>query len=162
MENRHRPNVLFNLVGMLLIVAGIGVSVFGILMIFAVMADFDPLGGDGPPVETAVGAALTFWGIIVLTIGRYIWRGARTRGARDRFGRFLIIVAYLLLGVALDQGVRSAVGLWSASGDEASEVVLRTVLIFAVFGIPASIIGTIGVRLANEKILATASANAGL
>jgi hypothetical protein len=161
--NRHRPNVLFNLVGLLLILAGIGITVFGIASIFAVMSDFDPFRGDGPPVRVANGGALMFWGVIVFTIGRYIWRGARTRGVSDRFGRFLIICAYLLLGMALDQGVRSAVGLWSAgSGDELTQVGIQTLIVFAAWGIPASIVGMIGIRLAKEKILAKASAKVDL
>jgi hypothetical protein len=160
--NRHRPNLGFNLVGLLLILAGICLTVFGIASIFAVMSDFDPFRGDGPPVGVANGGALMFWGVIVFTIGRYIWRGARTRGVSDRFGRFLIICAYLLLGMALDQGVRSLVGLWSAGSDELTEVGIHTLIVFAAWSIPASIVGTIGIRLAKEEILAKASAKVDL
>jgi len=99
---RHRPNVLFNLIGVLLIVGGIGITIYGIAYGVQIMRGFDPFRGDSPPVKIADGMALAFWGIIIFTMGRYFWRGARKRGLRDRFGRFLIISGYALLGVALD------------------------------------------------------------
>jgi uncharacterized membrane protein len=159
MNNTHRypPNVLFSLIGVLLIVAGIGISIVGVLSIFAVMSDFDPFRGDGPPVQVADGAALMFWGVIVFTIGRYFWRGARTRGARDRFGRFLIICAYLLLGVALNQAVHAATGLWTASSsDGLTGAGVKVLVAMLVWSIPAAVLGTIGFKLAGEKALATA------
>ncbi|MFI5709447.1 hypothetical protein [Kribbella sp. NPDC051620] len=151
---KHRPNVLFNLIGLLLIIAGIGTTIVGVLSIFAVMSDFDPFRGDGPPVKVADGAALAFWGLIVFTIGRYFWRGARTRGARDRFGRFLIICAYLLLGIALNQAVHAATGLWTASSsDGLTEAGVKVLVAMLVWSIPAAVLGTIGFKLANEKAL---------
>jgi hypothetical protein len=157
---RHRPNVLFNLIGVLLIVGGIGLTVVGLAYAVQVVQDFDALRGDGPPVDTADGMALAFWGIIVFTIGRYFWRGARKRGVRDRFGRLLIIGGYVLLGVALDRGVHAAVKLWSAGTGEALQSAgLHTVLVFLLWGVPASILAIIGFKLANEKALATAEMN---
>jgi hypothetical protein len=160
---RHRPNVLFNLIGVLLIVGGIALTIVGIAYVFQIMGGFDPFKGDGPPVKTADGAALAFWGIIVFTIGRYFWRGARKRGLRDRFGRLLIISGYVLLGLALDAGVHSAVGLWSTQTEQSMQSVgVRTVLTVALWGIPAAILGAIGFKLANEKALATADVKADL
>jgi hypothetical protein len=68
---RHPPNVLFNLVGVALIVGGIVPTVYGLADVLRVMDGFDPFRGDSPPVKVADGAALAFWGIIVFTIGRY-------------------------------------------------------------------------------------------
>jgi hypothetical protein len=160
---RHPPNVLFNIVGVLLIVGGIGLTIYGILDVVRVMGDFDAFRGDGPPVQTADGAALAFWGIIVFTIGRYCWRGARKRGVRDRFGRLVIIVAYVLLGAGLDAGVHGAVRLWgSRTEDSMQSAALHAVLAFALWAVPAAILAAIGFKLANEKALATASASADL
>ncbi|ABW12525.1 hypothetical protein Franean1_3114 [Parafrankia sp. EAN1pec] len=159
---RHRPNVLFSVVGVLLIVGGIGLTLYGLADAFHVMSGFDPLRGDGPPVRIADGMALAFWGVIVFTIGRYFWRGARKRGARDRFGRLLIIAGYVLLGVGLDAGVHEAVGLWSSqTADSGQSVVLRTVFLVAIWGVPGAVLAAIGFKLANEKALATAEVNAG-
>ncbi len=160
---RHRPNVLFNLIGVLLIVGGIGLTIYGIAYAFQIMRGFDPFRGDSPPVKIADGGALAFWGIIVFTIGRYFWRGARKRGLRDRFGRLLIIGGYVLLGVALDTGVHSAVGLWRARTEESLQSVgVHTLLTVALWGIPAAILAAIGFKLANEKALATAEVKADL
>lgn len=69
----------------------------------------------------------------------------------------------MLLGVALDHGVHAAVRLWATRTSDAAEAaVLQAVLAFALWAIPATIVAAIGVRMANEKYLATAEANAGL
>lgn len=117
------------------------------------------LGADGPPVAVADGMALAFWGIIVFAIGRYFWRGARKRGGRDRFGRLLTIVGYLLLGAGLGGGVHSAVGLWTSSNGQS--VVVETLIIICFWGIPGAILAAIGFKLADEKALAKAEVKAG-
>jgi hypothetical protein len=92
-----------------------------------------------------------------------VWRGARKRGLRDRFGRFLIISGYALLGVALDTGVHSAVGLWSARTEESLQSTgVHILLTVALWGIPAAILGRIGFKLASEKALATAEVSVDL
>jgi hypothetical protein len=115
------------------------------------------------PVKIADGVALAFWGIIVLTIGRYFWRGALKRGLRDRAGRLLIISGYVLLGVALDTDVHSAVGIWSTRTAESLQSAgVHTLLMVALWGIPAAILAKIGFKLASEKALATAEVNVDL
>jgi hypothetical protein len=150
----HRPNVLFNLVGVVLIVAGLGLTIYGLVAAFGVMQALD-LGSDEPPVRITDGMATAFWGIIVFTIGRYFWRGARRRGARDRFGRVLIVAGYLMLGVGLDWGLHSASELWTEGGD-GGPVLVKTLVTIAVWGIPGSILAAIGFKLADEKALANA------
>jgi len=160
---RPRPNLIFNVLGVLLIVAGIVATIAGLAYAASVITSYDAFAGDGPPVEMADGAALAFWGILVFTIGRYFWRGARKRGARDRFGRLLIILGYVLLGVGLDRGVHAAVGLWGATDEQSGQSALvHTIGTVAVWGVPAAILAAIGFRLANEKALATASVKAEL
>ncbi|MEU4194654.1 hypothetical protein AB0E69_22335 [Kribbella sp. NPDC026611] len=156
----HRPNVLFNLVGVVLIVAGLGLTIYGLVAAVGVMQAFDPLHGDGPPLGIVDGMATAFWGIIVFTIGRYFWRGARKRGARDRFGRLLIIAGYLLLGVGLDTGMHAASGLWTEGGTSGGPVLVRTLITVAAWAIPGSILAGIGFKLANEKALAKAEVKA--
>jgi hypothetical protein len=160
---RHPPNLLFSLAGVVLIVGGIGLTLYGFADILRVMGGFDPFRGDGPPVAVADGAALIFWGIIVFTIGRYFWRGARRRGARDRFGRLLIIVGYLLVGAGLDAGAHAGVQLWnSRTDDDMQSAVIHAMLMFLLWAVPGAALATIGFKLANEVALATAEANAGL
>ncbi|MFC9690356.1 hypothetical protein ACFTSF_17550 [Kribbella sp. NPDC056951] len=158
---RHRPNIAFNLAGLVLIVAGIGLTIYGLVAAVGVVQSFDAFRGDGPPVHVADGMATAFWGIVVFTIGRYLWRGARTRGAADRFGRLLLVIAYVMLGIGLDGGVHAATGIWTQSSDSAEEAMIRTLVTVAVWGLPASLIGWFGTKLANEKILATAEVKVG-
>jgi hypothetical protein len=160
---RPRPNLLFNLLGVLLIVVGTGMTIVGFLFAVRVITEFDVLQGDGPPVETADGMAMAFWGVIVLTIGRYFWRGARKRGLRDRTGRLLIIASYVLLGIGLDRGVHAAVGMWdTAKVDGGQSAAIGAIVALALWAVPASILSSIGFKLANEKALATAEAKADL
>ncbi|MFF0264382.1 hypothetical protein [Kribbella sp. NPDC004536] len=153
---RHRPNILFNLVGVVLIVAGAVLAIYGLVAAVGVLRSFDPLHGDGPPLGITDGLTTAFWGIIVFTIGRYFWRGARKRGARDRFGRLLIIAGYLLLGVGLDTGLHAASGLWTEGGGNGGPVLVKTLVTIAVWGLPGSLLAAIGFKLANEKALAKA------
>lgn len=154
----HRPNILFNLVGVVLIVAGLGLTIYGAVAAVGVLQAFDPLHGDGPPLGIVDGMTTVFWGIIVFTIGRYFWRGARKRGARDRFGRLLIVAGYLLLGVGLDAGMHSASGLWTEGGGDGGPVLVRTLVTIAAWAIPGSVLAGIGFKLAHEKALAKAEA----
>jgi hypothetical protein len=77
------------------------------------------------------------------------WRGARKRGIRDRFGRLLIIGAYVLLGFGLDTGVHNAVGLWTSGSAE--PVLVRTLVTFPLWGVAASILGTIGINSPTRR-----------
>jgi hypothetical protein len=43
------------------------------------------------------------WGVIIFTIGCYIWRGARKRGWIDRSGRILISIGYLVIGFGMSK-----------------------------------------------------------
>jgi len=154
---RHRPNVLLNLAGVVLMVAGVGLTIYGVATAFRLIAGVGP-STERLPVGIVDGMTLGFWGLLVLTFGRYLWRGARTRGARDRFGRVLIIAGYALIGVALDRGMHSAVELWSSGPNEGAiqSVMTRTLVIACVFGFPGAGLAAIGFKLANEKALAEA------
>lgn len=117
----------------------------------------DPFGVAGAEAQ-ADAASLVAWGAVTLTVGAYIWRGARRVGARDRLGRLMIIAGYLLLGMAMSQSVHSAVGLWTADQPEQNQQVLDTSMIqFLGWGVPAALLVFLGTRMAGEKVLMTAS-----
>ncbi|GAA1685799.1 hypothetical protein GCM10009745_32890 [Kribbella yunnanensis] len=71
------------------------------------------------------------------------------------------MIAYVMLGIGLDGGVHAATGIWTQSSDSAEEAMIRTLVTVAVWGLPASLIGWFGTKLANEKILATAEVKVG-
>ena len=100
------------------------------------------------------------WGIMILTIGCYVWRAARRRGWKDRLGRVLISVGYLLLAFGMSRAVHSSVKLWSASSEKASQdVALEVGTYFLGFGFVAALLIWVGVKMANEIIITTAYGN---
>lgn len=150
MAIRPPESELFKLIGILLTVAGIGAAIAGGIYAFHVVTQFDSIGADGPPGELADGLAVAFWGIIAFTLGRYAARGARRSGGRDRFGRILIAAGYLMLGIALDRGVHSAIGLWGtpeAAGGQSAAV--RTLVTVGLWGVPGVIVAAIGTKVAS-------------
>jgi hypothetical protein len=91
---RHRANPLMLLPGLLLITVGVLVMVGGLAwaaqtFVGASAPQLSDLG-SGPDaagdLEPLVDGFATFViGCTVMTIGRYLWRGARRRGWRDRW-----------------------------------------------------------------------------
>jgi Ca2+/Na+ antiporter len=138
-------------IGFVVIVAGIGLIVVGVTDVVTITQRYsNPLRGNGP-AAIAGGAATVFWGMFVLTMGRVVWRGARKRGAKDRFGRVLMIVAMAIMGFAVQMLVLGFSELMHTT----TEGQARTTLILAyvpylLLGIPAAIIGSIGGKMANE------------
>ncbi|WP_254791124.1 hypothetical protein [Blastococcus tunisiensis] len=116
----------------------------------------DPFHGEGPQA-LADGASRVTWGAVVFTIGCYIWRAARRRGGRDRLGRALIIAGYVLLGVGLDRTLHSVVGIWAVPTDEGTDVLVEAMLNFLGWGVPAAFLVWLGVDLADEEVIMTAS-----
>ncbi|WP_405061389.1 hypothetical protein OG474_07020 [Kribbella sp. NBC_01505] len=166
MENQgvqHRPNVLFNLAGLVLIVAGLGLLLYGVARAFMAVAGAGPGSSTNDLFLVVDNFLLAIWGSLIFTFGRYLWRGARRRGFRDRFGRLLIIVGYGLIGIAVTVGFHSATDLWFTGPDEDAlhAVVIRSMVIIAVIGFPGSALCAIGFRLAREEALAHFEAKAG-
>ena len=92
--------------GLLLIIVGFVVMLGGVAWAFLSIVGVDVPQLDearsGPNAVRDFGPFLDGFAVIVigftgLTVGRYLWRGARRRGWRDRLGRLLIIVGYLSL-----------------------------------------------------------------
>lgn len=159
---RPRANVLLWLVGLITIAVALLLVVSGALDVADAGGHpnaFKPKGADA----LADAASKFVWGVVILTNGAYIVRGARRRGARDRLGRVVIIIGYVLLGVALSQGIHSAVGLWAADLPEAQDdVMIRTMALFLVWGVPAALLVYVGTRMADERIILTANVEANL
>jgi hypothetical protein len=165
---RHRANPLMLLPGLLLVLVGVVVMVGGLA--WAVLPFLDDrvpqlsdLGVRPDPREDLQplfdGFATFAIGTTVLTVGRYLWRGARRRGWRDRLGRLLLIIGYLTIGadmVLLTRFALAAMGEFDGGG----ETMIRGMIIFALVAIPAAALVTIGLRLAKEEPLMEASAEA--
>ncbi len=107
--SRPRANPLMVVSGLLLIIIGTMAMIGGLAWAAAAIVgapapQLNDLGSGPEPGALrplADGFAVSVIGCTVMTVGRYLWRGARRRGWRDRLGRLLIIVAYLDIGVAL-------------------------------------------------------------
>jgi hypothetical protein len=168
---RHRANPLLLLPGLLLIIVGIVVMVAG----FA-WAALGVLGIDSPQPEDLgrgpnaggfveplmSGFAVFTIGCTVMTIGRYLWRGARRRGWRDRLGRFLIILGYLDICAAfvvLTQFIIAAATDFDGN-DAGTNVIVRGLLICLAILVPGALLTGSGFRLAKEQPLMTAEVKA--
>ena len=167
---RHRANPLFLAPGLLLIVIGVVVMVGGFAyMVLAVTGIQAPQPDDlgRPPDGTVIGRplmdgfAVFAIGCTVMTIGRYLWRGARRRGWRDRLGRILIIVGYLTICVAFVVLTRFVIEAADFDGnDVGTDVIVRGLLTCLAIGIPGAALTGSGFRLAKEEPLMTAEAGA--
>jgi hypothetical protein len=154
---RPRRNPLLWLAGAIVIAAGILVTVVGAAWVASIFAGGLPATG---PQAFAERMPVVFWGLIVFTIGRYLLRGARTRGVKDRFGRLLIIAGYVLLGFGLHNGLATIGSLDVAGADEAWRTAGSFLFTVAILAVPGAILAGIGTKLAQEEILLTAHANA--
>ncbi|SNR51792.1 hypothetical protein [Actinomadura mexicana] len=159
----HRPNVLLLLLGLLLIVIGAAAMLLGFLYgVQAVLgtglgsdlgsADLSDAGGDLEPLVD--GFTVVIVGCTVLTIGRYLWRGARRRGARDRIGRLLIILGYLVVCAALVIFTRFVLSALDA-GDpgEGEKILFRGLIACAAVCVPGLLLALPGLRMAKERPL---------
>ncbi|MEU9839336.1 hypothetical protein AB0C69_08970 [Actinomadura sp. NPDC048032] len=164
----HRPNVLFLLLGLLLIVVGAAAMVLGFLYdVQSILgADLGPdlgsegLSGAGPAMEPLVnGFTVVIVGTTVLTIGRYLWRGARRRGARDRIGRLLIILGHLVVCAALVAFTRFLLSaLDTGDPGEGEKIVFRGLVVCAAVCVPGLLLALPGLRMARERPLMEAEA----
>jgi hypothetical protein len=167
---RHRANPLFLAPGLLLIVIGVVVMVGGLAyMALAVTGIQAPQPEDlGRPPDGAElgrplmdGLAVSAIGCTVMTIGRYLWRGARRRGWRDRLGRLLIILGYLTICLALVVLTRFVIEAATDNGtDIGTDLIIRGLLTCLAIGIPGAALTGTGFRLAKEEPLMTAEAGA--
>jgi hypothetical protein len=164
---RHRANPLMLVPGVLLILIGVVVMLGGfawaVLTVLG-LADRTPQLSDlgpGPHAREDLGPmidgfAVFVVGTTVMTIGRYLKRGARRRGWRDRLGRLLLIITCLAVGsgmIVLTRFVLAAMDAPDGAG-----TILRGLVVFALIGIPASLLGMVGLRLADEEVLMSAEA----
>ena len=168
---RHRANPLFLAPGLLLILIGVVVMVGGFAyMALAVTGVQAPQPEDlGRPPDGAKigrplmdGFAVFAIGCTVMTIGRYLWRGARRRDWRDRLGRLLIILGYLDICVAfavLTRFVIEAATQFDGT-DLGTDMIIRGLLTCLAILVPGAVLTAAGFRLAKEEPLMTAEAGA--
>ncbi|MQY08197.1 hypothetical protein [Actinomadura macrotermitis] len=163
---RPAPNVLFLLAGLILIIAGVALMAFGALTAFQAIPRGDlRLGavpdarGDLAPVIN--GFTVVIAGCTTLTAGRYLWRGARRRGLRDRLGRLLVISGYLVVTVALYVLTRYLLrALATDDADASVRIVLNGLVVCALIAVPGSLLAVPGFRMAREEPLMRAEARA--
>jgi hypothetical protein len=92
--SKTRPNVLAWALGAIVIAAGIFIGVLGVLDVIDVLGRDNVFSRrNSRPLADA--ESLVIWGVMIFTIGCYIWRAARRRGWKDRSGRILISIGYL-------------------------------------------------------------------
>ncbi len=154
-----RPNVLCWFVGALVFGAGLLMIVGGVGQVLEADDHPDPFGAEGSAaLADAIGRVI--WGAVTVTNGAYVWRGARRRGWLDRLGRLIIIVGYILVGVALDQATQRSMDLWAAGSDGEADAVLGGAMVqYLAWGAPGALLVFIGTKMANEQILMTTDAN---
>lgn len=167
---RHRANPLMLVPGLLLIIIGALVMVGGLAwaaqpFVGARAPQLSDLG-SGPDAAgelkpLADGFAVFVIGCTVMTVGRYLWRGARRRGWRDRLGRLLIILGYLDIGVALvilTRFILEAMG----DGSGGTGIIVRGLITVLAISVPGALLALPGFRLAKEVPLMEAEVKAGL
>ncbi len=155
---RYRANPLFWIVGIAIVVIGLAIMAVGVMATINCYQQPDPLQGDGLS-KIADATLRVAQGGVIMTIGRYIFRGARRRGARDRFGRLLIIAGHILVGIAFTEAVPIIGRLrLSTSQGQAESISNDFIITFACWALPGAILALIGTRMAHEEQLMDASA----
>ncbi|TCC32839.1 hypothetical protein [Kribbella speibonae] len=150
-------NPIFRVLGLAVMVLGLINTIRGVGAVLATMDLPDPYSVPGArAIADAAGAVV--WGAMILTIGAYIWRGAKRRGARDRGGRLLIVAGYVLVAVALSEAIDVGTGIWNPPTDpDALDPDDEALVTFLAWGAPGAALVHIGAGLAHEKILAKAT-----
>lgn len=156
----HRPNVAFWFVGALVVGVGLFVVIAGAMAVADASDSPVAFGVEG--AEALADATSTFtWGVVIVTNGAYVWRGAWPRGARDRIGRVVIIVGYLLIGVAMSEAIHTGVDLWAAEQPgEHQDVLVEAIVNFIAWGVPGALLVYLGTRLAGEDVILTTGVSA--
>jgi hypothetical protein len=163
MTSPQRANPLFLIAGSLVILVGLAMVGLGFAGFATIAQRYDSPLTDGR-AELVGLAVLMMWGFLVITVGRILWRGARRRGAKDRVGRLLMIIALGFVAIAI-LGFLSGLGdmLGATTEEEARAGLIAAHIPYIAASIPALIIGWIGGRMANEReTLLTVSTSADL
>jgi hypothetical protein len=156
---RIRPNVLAWLLGALVIAAGVAVAATGVRDVLDASERPDVFRTAGS-VALADAVGQVIWGVMILTIGCYIWRAARRRGWKDRSGRVLISAGYLIIAYGMSQAVHAAVKIWAVSSEEGQQrVAVEVGSYFLGFGFVGALLVWLGVKMADEIIITTVEGN---
>jgi hypothetical protein len=151
--SRTRPNVLAWALGAIVIAAGIFIGVLGVLDVIDVLGRENVFSRRNSRA-LADAESMVIWGVMIFTIGCYIWRGARKRGWIDRSGRILISIGYLVIGFGMSKATHAAVKIWHVSSEKGMQrVALEAGQYFLGFGFIGALLVWIGVKMANESII---------
>jgi hypothetical protein len=150
--------LVFIIVGTVVMLGGVAwafLSIVGVEMPDIAEARTGPNAAEdfGPFLD---GFAVIVIGFTVLTIGRYLWRGRKLRGWRDRLGRLFIIVGYVVVGVAMVVLTRF---ILDAMGDpDGRTIVIQGLVVCLIIAVPGVVLALLGLRLAREVALGKAEA----
>jgi hypothetical protein len=156
---RNRPNVLAWALGALVVAAGVAVAALGVRDLLDV-SERTNMFNRRNSVALADAVSRVIWGVMILTIGCYIWRAARRRGWKDRSGLVLISAGYLIIAYGMSQAVHASVKIWAVSSEEGQRrVALEVGSYFLGFGFVGALFVWLGVKMANEIIITTVEGN---
>lgn len=151
--SRTRPNVLAWALGAIVIAAGIFIGVLGVLDVVDVMGRDNAFSRRNSRA-LADAESLVIWGVVIFTIGCYIFRAARRRGWKDRSGRILISIGYLVIAFGMSKATHAAVKMWHVSSEKGMQrVALEAGQYFLGFGFIGALLVWIGVKMADEIII---------
>jgi hypothetical protein len=156
---RTRPNVLAWILGALVIAAGVAIAAIGVRDVLDVSERTDMFNRSNS-IAWADAVSQVIWGIMILTIGCYVWRAARRRGWKDRSGRVLISAGYLTIAYGMSQAVHVSVEMWAVSSEEDQRrIAVEAGSYFLGFGFVGALLVWLGVKLAHEIIITTVEGN---
>ena len=148
------PRTLYWGMGAGTIAVGLITIVRGVRRVLDTMELPNQFAGSGP-AASADATSTVVWGAVIVTVGTYLWRAGRRHGFHDRAGRILIIVGYVLIGIALNESAHLMAGIWTVTTEAQNQALTASITAtFLAWGVPGAALVFIGCspRLANEEI----------
>lgn len=153
------PQTLFWGMGAGTIAVGLITIVRGVRSVLDTMELPNQFAGSAPEAS-ADATSTVVWGTVIVTVGAYLWRAGRRRGFHDRAGRVLIIVGYVLIGIALNESAHLMAGIWTVTTEAENQALTASITAtFLGWGVPGAALVFVGCspRLADEEILMKAN-----
>lgn len=157
---KSKPNVLAWALGAVVIAAGVALAATGVREVLEI-SDRTNWFSRRNRLAMADATSLVIWGVMIFTIGCYIWRAARRRGWKDRSGRVLISAGYLFLAYGMSKAVHAAeVGMSATLSEEDSQrLAVEIGSYFLGFGFVGALLVWLGVKMADEIIITRVEGN---
>jgi hypothetical protein len=153
------PQTLYWGMGAGTIAVGLITIVRGVRRVLDTMELPNQYAGSGPEAS-ADATSTVVWGAILITVGAYLWRAGRRHGFHDRAGRVLIMVGYVLIGIALNESAHLMAGIWTVTTEAQDQALSASITAtFLGWAVPGAALVFIGCspRLADEEIQMKAS-----